>query len=115
MGLFGITLIVIAQRVKEIGVRKVLGASVTGIAMLVSKSFIRPVIVAIVVASPIAWWACRNGCRIFHTASISAGGCLRLQDLRIIDRHCNDQLPGNQSSTCESGEEFEDGMRWGSS
>jgi putative ABC transport system permease protein len=56
MGLFGITLIVIAQRVKEIGVRKVLGASVTGIAVLVSKSFIRPVIVAIVVASPIAWW-----------------------------------------------------------
>jgi putative ABC transport system permease protein len=56
MGLFGITLIVIAQRVKEIGVRKVLGASVTGIALLVSKSFIRPVIVAIVAASPIAWW-----------------------------------------------------------
>lgn len=56
MGLFGITLIVIAQRVKEIGVRKVLGASVMGIAVLVSKSFIRPVIVAILVASPIAWW-----------------------------------------------------------
>jgi putative ABC transport system permease protein len=57
MGLFGITLIVIAQRIKEIGVRKVLGASVSGITILVSKSFIRPVIVAIVVASPIAWWA----------------------------------------------------------
>lgn len=56
MGLFGITLIVIAQRVKEIGVRKVLGASVTGIAVLVSRSFIRPVIVAIVIASPVAWW-----------------------------------------------------------
>jgi putative ABC transport system permease protein len=56
MGLFGITLIVIRQRVKEIGVRKVLGASVTGIATLVSKDFIRPVLLAIVIALPMAWW-----------------------------------------------------------
>jgi putative ABC transport system permease protein len=56
MGLFGITLIVISQRVKEIGVRKVLGASVRGITVMVSKDFIRPVIIAIVIATPIAWW-----------------------------------------------------------
>jgi putative ABC transport system permease protein len=56
MGLFGITLIVIRQRVKEIGVRKVLGASVAGIATLVSKDFIKPVMVAIVIAIPLAWW-----------------------------------------------------------
>ena len=56
MGLFGITLIVIRQRVKEIGVRKVLGASVSGIATLVSKDFIRPVLLAIVIALPMAWW-----------------------------------------------------------
>jgi ABC-type antimicrobial peptide transport system permease subunit len=57
MGLFGIALIVIRQRVKEIGVRKVLGASVAGIVTMVSKDFIRPVIVAIVIAMPVAWWA----------------------------------------------------------
>jgi ABC-type antimicrobial peptide transport system permease subunit len=57
MGLFGITLIVIRQRLKEIGVRKVLGASVAGIAGMVSKDFIRPVIIAIIIAIPVAWYA----------------------------------------------------------
>jgi ABC-type antimicrobial peptide transport system permease subunit len=57
MGLFGIAFIVIKQRVKEIGVRKVLGASVGSVAVLVTKEFIKPVLVAIVIAVPIAWWA----------------------------------------------------------
>lgn len=57
MGLFGIAFIIIRQRVKEIGVRKVLGASVTGIATLVTKEFIKPVLVALLVAVPVAWWA----------------------------------------------------------
>lgn len=57
MGLFGIAFIVIRQRVKEIGVRKVLGASVGSVAALVLREFIKPVAVAIVLALPIAWWA----------------------------------------------------------
>jgi ABC-type antimicrobial peptide transport system permease subunit len=57
MGLFGIASIVIRQRIKEIGVRKVLGASVNGIIALVSKEFIKPVIIALLIAIPIAWWA----------------------------------------------------------
>lgn len=57
MGLFGIALIAIRQRVKEIGVRKVLGASVSGIATMVTKDFIKPVIIAMLIAIPIAWWA----------------------------------------------------------
>ena len=57
MGLFGMAFIIIRQRVKEIGVRKVLGASVSGIATLVTKEFIRPVIIALSIATPIAWWA----------------------------------------------------------
>jgi len=57
MGLFGITLITIRQRVKEIGVRKVLGASVSNVAMLVTKDFIKPVLLSILIATPIAWWA----------------------------------------------------------
>ena len=57
MGLFGIAFIVIKQRVKEIGVRKVLGASVGNVAVLVTKEFIKPVLVAIVIALPLAWWA----------------------------------------------------------
>lgn len=57
MGLFGIAFIVIRQRVKEIGVRKVLGASVGSVAVLVTKEFIKPVLLAIVIALPVAWWA----------------------------------------------------------
>ncbi|HEX8278603.1 MAG TPA: FtsX-like permease family protein, partial [Segetibacter sp.] len=57
MGLFGIAFIVIKQRVKEIGVRKVLGASVRSVAVLVTKEFIKPVMLAMVIATPLAWWA----------------------------------------------------------
>jgi putative ABC transport system permease protein len=57
MGLFGMAFIIIRQRVKEIGVRKVLGASVSGIAALVTREFIKPVAIALVIATPIAWWA----------------------------------------------------------
>ena len=57
MGLFGMAFIIVRQRVKEIGVRKVLGASVSGIAALITKEFIRPVFIALLIATPIAWWA----------------------------------------------------------
>ena len=57
MGLFAIALLTIQQRTKEIGVRKVLGASVTSIVALLSKDFLKLVLIAIVIASPIAWYA----------------------------------------------------------
>jgi putative ABC transport system permease protein len=59
MGLFGLALFSAESRTKEIGIRKVLGASVTSIAALLSKDFIRLVLVAILIASPIAWY-CMN-------------------------------------------------------
>jgi putative ABC transport system permease protein len=57
LGLFGLATFIAVQRTKEIGVRKVLGASVQNITLLLSKDFIQLVIIAIVIASPIAWWA----------------------------------------------------------
>jgi predicted permease len=57
MGLFAIALLTIQQRTKEIGVRKVLGASVGSIVTLLSKDFLKLVFIAIVIASPIGWWA----------------------------------------------------------
>lgn len=56
LGLFGLAALTTQQRVKEIGIRKVLGASVAGIMALLAKDFIKLVLVAIVVASPLAWY-----------------------------------------------------------
>ena len=66
MGLFGIAFIVIKQRVKEIGVRKVLGASVSSIAVLVIREFIKPVVIAIVIAIPVAWWTANKWLQDFE-------------------------------------------------
>lgn len=57
MGLFGLATFSARQRIKEIGIRKVLGASVVDITNLLSKDFIKLVIIAIIIASPIAWLA----------------------------------------------------------
>ena len=56
MGLFGMASIIIRQRVKEIGVRKVLGASVNRIIALVTRDFLWPVVIAQLIATPVAWW-----------------------------------------------------------
>jgi putative ABC transport system permease protein len=60
LGLFGLAAYMAESRIKEIGVRKVLGASVTGIATLLSKDFVGLVIIAFVAASPVAWWFMHN-------------------------------------------------------
>jgi ABC-type antimicrobial peptide transport system permease subunit len=54
-GLLAMVLLIIQQRVKEIGVRKVLGASVRSISVLVSREFVKLVVLAAVIATPIAW------------------------------------------------------------
>lgn len=57
LGLFGLAAYMAENRIKEIGVRKVLGASVIGITTLLSKDFLKLVIISFVIASPIAWYA----------------------------------------------------------
>ena len=57
LGLYGLAAFSAERRHKEIGIRKVLGATVSSIAALLSKDFVKLVFIAILIASPIAWWA----------------------------------------------------------
>jgi ABC-type antimicrobial peptide transport system permease subunit len=60
LGLFGLATYTAENRTREIGVRKVLGASVAGITALLSRDFLKLVILSILIASPVAWWAMSN-------------------------------------------------------
>src|SRR4029079_4655946 len=57
LGLFGLVTYAAEQRIKEIGIRKVLGASVGGIVSMLSKDFAKLVLIATIIAFPVAWWA----------------------------------------------------------
>ena len=57
LGLLGLVSLSVQKRTKEIGIRKVLGATVSGIVTMLSRDFVKLVLIAIVIASPLAWWA----------------------------------------------------------
>jgi putative ABC transport system permease protein len=65
IGLFGLITYMAAQRTKEIGIRKVLGASVVGVALMLAKEFIFLIILAMVIASPIAYYLIHQWLRNF--------------------------------------------------
>ena len=57
LGLFGLATFIAEQRTKEIGIRKVLGASVNGVVRLLSNDFLKLVVIAFIIAAPLSWWA----------------------------------------------------------
>ena len=57
LGLLSLATFIIVRRTKEIGIRKVVGASVNNIAVMLSKDFLKLVLIAILIAFPLAWWA----------------------------------------------------------
>ncbi len=56
IGLFAMSMLIIAQRTKEIGIRKVIGASIASITYLLTKDFLKLVVIAFLLGTPIAWW-----------------------------------------------------------
>jgi putative ABC transport system permease protein len=60
LGLLGLSAYNIAQRKKEISVRKILGASVINISLLLSKDFIKLILIALLITSPASWWLMHN-------------------------------------------------------
>lgn len=60
LGLFGLIALILIERTKEIGIRKVLGASVSAITWLVSRQFVLLLLMAALLAIPVSWWAMQN-------------------------------------------------------
>ncbi len=98
LGLFGLAAFSAEQRSKEISIRKVLGASVSGIVQLLSRDFLKLVGIAMIIAIPISWWAMNKW---LGWDFCLPGGC------KLVDVcHCQPaywyrtvyyQLPGHQS------------------
>jgi len=65
LGLFGLAAYAAEQRTKEIGIRKILGANVSTIVSLLSKDFLKLVLISIVISTPIAWWAMQRWLQSF--------------------------------------------------
>jgi len=65
LGLLGLVLYTTTMRTKEIGIRKILGASVVNIISILSKDFVRLVLLAFIIAAPLAWWASYKWLQVF--------------------------------------------------
>ncbi|MFS4445983.1 ABC transporter permease [Maribacter sp. 2307UL18-2] len=72
MGLFGLATLTVARRTAEIGIRKVMGANVADIVAMISTDFLKLVLIAALLAFPIAWWAMREWLQEFaYSVSLS--------------------------------------------
>ena len=111
LGLFGLATYSAEQRVKEIGVRKVLGATIVNLVSLLSMDFIKLVLIANTIAFPIAWWATNRWLQEYayhielRMVGVSFGGNSGVDDCFV-----NRKLSGFKSGDVESCKKFEDGV-----
>ena len=112
LGLFGLASFTAEQRVKEIGVRKVLGASVFNLWKLLSKDFVVLVLIACAIAIPVAWYFMNEWLKNYEY-KISIGFGVFVLGCRIIHCHYIDhsKFSGNKSGPGESCEKFENRIR----
>ena len=89
LGLLGLSAYAAKQRIKEIGVRKVLGASVADLVVLLSGDFVKLALVAIVIALPLAWWVMNRWLqdftyRVDMSFWVYLGGALMVMGITVI-------------------------------
>ncbi len=108
LGIFGLAAYSAEQRSKEIGIRKVLGATVPSIVGMLSRDFIKLVFIAILIASPIAWFSMQKWLQAFRLPHRPAlvDHCDR-RFYRTADRLIDGKFPGHQSGGSKSGAEPE--------
>ena len=87
LGLFGLAPFIAEQRTKEIGIRKVLGASVQGIVQMLSKDFMKLVAISIFIAAPFAWYVMHKWLQDFaYRINITSGISSRRAGLASLPR-----------------------------
>ena len=84
LGLLGLAIYTINARRKEIGIRKVMGASVVQITSLLTTGFVRLVLIAFVIAAPAAWWAVHNWLQDFEYRTEMSGWVFLLSGLMLL-------------------------------
>jgi predicted permease len=84
LGLFGLTSFTVEQRTKELGVRKVLGASVAGIVVMLSRDFLKLVLIGFVIATPVTWYATNQWLENFADRIDIGAGVFLLAGLAAI-------------------------------
>ncbi len=111
LGLFGLAAFVTEQRTKEIGIRKVLGASVKQLLILVTKDFLYLVGAAFILSIPLSWWVMNDWLQDFaYRIKINYVGIPYCRNDGRIDRAPYDQFSGNQSFCGKSGCKLENRM-----
>ncbi len=113
LGLFGLTSFVAEQRKKEIGVRKVLGASVfTCLGIYFPKILLDLVIISFVIAVPLSWYVMHNWLQDYtYRINICWGIFLLAGIIAIAIALITSKLPGNKSGSCKSCEEFKNRIK----
>ena len=111
-GLLGLSAYNVLQRAKEIGIRKVLGASVQNILLLLSKDFLKLILVALVLAVPVGWFIMHEWLQDFAYRINIAWWVFAVAGY-YFTRHriAGDQPPGNKSRRGKPGEIVEDRVR----
>ena len=103
LGLFGFAAYTAERRTKEIGIRKVLGATVANMVSLLSKDFLKLVSIAVIVASPVAWYIMNNWLQDYAYRINIQWWIFVMAAIPCIT-HCilNSKHSGNQSCNCKS-------------